>query len=321
MKGSVSALGTSERSRSSLTAAQRDALIRDMYRRRPRNRFARVSALALAAVVVYAWASGTFRLGDLTTERARTNVQRFLNDVRPYPLQGRGWDWSVYVDWLRSVLAGSAPRAVFSTLALSVAAIVLAGGAATVLGLAAARNVATPEPFVPGARPPGAGARFVWGALVFLSRFMLIFLRAIPEYIWAFLLLTLLGVGAWPAVIALAIHNAGILGKLYAEVAENMEPSAPRALRALGARRSQIAFAAIFPHNLGRYLLYFFYRWETCVRDATVLGLLGFVSLGWFIQQARAGARYDDMLHFVLLGSILILAGDLVSSWARRFVR
>ncbi len=135
------------------------------------------------------------------------------------------------------------------------------------------------------------------------------------------MLLTLLGVGAWPAVAALAIHNAGILGKLYAEVAENMEPAASRALRALGAQRSQIAWAAIFPHNLGRYLLYFFYRWETCVREATVLGLLGFVSLGWFIQQARAGVRYDEMLHFVLLGSLLILAGDLISSWARKLAR
>jgi phosphonate transport system permease protein len=301
--------------------AARDAAIGDMRRRRPRSRVARVSAFVLAALVAYAWGSGAFHFSDLTTERARTNVQRFLNDVRPYPLQGRDWDWTVYGNWLRSVLADSAPRALFSTLALAVAAIVLAGAAAIVLSLAAARNVATPEPFVAGARPPSTVARLAWGALVVLSRFVLIFLRAIPEYIWAFLLLTLLGVGAWPAVLALAIHNAGILGKLYADVAENMEPSAPRALRALGARRSQIAFAAIFPNSLGRYLLYFFYRWETCVREATVLGLLGFVSLGWFIQQARAGARYDDMLHFVLLGSLLILAGDVVSSWVRRFVR
>jgi len=301
--------------------AARDAAIADLRRRRPRNRFARVSAGVLVALVVYAWGSGTFHLDYLFTERSQQNVQRFLNDVRPYPLQGRAWSWDVYADWLGSVFAGAAPRAVFSTLALSVAAIVLAGAAAAVIGLVAAQNVATPEPFVAGAHPPSWGSRLAWGALVVLSRLSLIFMRAIPEYVWAFLLLTLLGVGAWPAVVALAIHNAGILGKLYAEIAENMDPAAPRALRALGARRAQIAFIAVFPHNLGRYLLYFFYRWETCMREATVLGLLGFVSLGWYIQQARAGARYDDMVHFVLLGSLLILIGDLVSSWARRFVR
>ena len=67
--------------------------------------------------------------------------------------------------------------------------------------------------------------------------------------------------------------------------------------------------------------MYFFYRWETCVREATVLGLLGFVSLGWYIQQARAGVRYDEMVLFVLLGALLILVGDLVSAAARALIR
>ena len=92
-------------------------------------------------------------------------------------------------------------------------------------------------------------------------------------------------------------------------------------MRALGATRLQLAAVAIFPATLGRFLLYFFYRWETCVREATVLGLLGFISLGWFIEDARARTHYDEMFLFILLGSAIILIGDLLSALARHRIR
>ena len=61
--------------------------------------------------------------------------------------------------------------------------------------------------------------------------------------------------------------------------------------------------------------------WETCVREATVLGLLGFTGLGYFILQAQAAIRWDEMVLWTLLGSMLILAGDLVSALARSAIR
>ena len=93
------------------------------------------------------------------------------------------------------------------------------------------------------------------------------------------------------------------------------------ALRATGAGRLQIALAGILPLSINRFLLYLFYRWETCVREATVLGMLGMASLGYMIMEARAGNRYDEMLFFVLLGVGLVLLGDLVSALVRRAVR
>jgi phosphonate transport system permease protein len=150
---------------------------------------------------------------------------------------------------------------------------------------------------------------------------VLILARSIPEYLWAFLLLTLLGPGAWRAGLALALHNAGILGRLYAEVTENVDPRTPRALRALGASRLGIALTAIWPASLGRFLLFFFYRWETCVREATILGLLGFSGLGFYILQAQAALRWDELALWTLLGSALIIAGDLVSAPTRALVR
>jgi len=148
-----------------------------------------------------------------------------------------------------------------------------------------------------------------------------VFARAVPEYIWAFLLLILLGANAWPAVLALAIHNAGILGKLASEVIEDLDHAPLAALRASGASRSQIAVTAIAPLVFNRTLLFFFYRWETCVRDATILGLLGIVSLGYWIQDARARNHYDEMFLLILIGAALVMISDIVSAIARESVR
>jgi phosphonate transport system permease protein len=299
----------------------RDQAIRELRRARPRSRFLRFSVGALLAITIAAWIHGGFSFGELLTPRSKRNVSRFLEEIKPYPLQGRDWDWGVAAEWVGATLEDKGATAVGSTVAMSVAAIVLASLLAALASLAAARNLACPEPFLPSAARPGALRVWLWRLVVAGTRLFLIFLRAVPEYVWAFLLLNLMGVGPWPAVAALALHNAGILGKLYAEVTENMEPATPRALRGLGATRLQIAVAAVFPINLGRYLLYFFYRWETCVREASVLGLLGFISLGWYIQQGRAAMRYDEMVLFVLLGVVIILCGDLISTLARLAVR
>jgi phosphonate transport system permease protein len=75
------------------------------------------------------------------------------------------------------------------------------------------------------------------------------------------------------------------------------------------------------PLTTGRYLLYLFYRWETCVREATVLGILGIPTLGYFVIDARARQQLDTMLFFVLLASVLVVLGDLASYLARDTVR
>jgi len=207
------------------------------------------------------------------------------------------------------------------TLAMSIAAIVLAGAAGLVAAFPAARTFATPNPFLPGSDRGSVGRRRAWRALFVGTRGVLFFVRSIPEYIWAYLLIGMLGISAWPAVVALALHNTGILGKLDAETIENLSPRPLSALRGAGARRRQVAAFAALPSALSRFLLYFFYRWETCVREATVLGMLGIVSLGHALSEARIRDRYDDMLFYVLMGALLVLIGDLISAVARRAIR
>lgn len=299
----------------------RDQAIRALFRARPRSRFLRASVAALLGLALFAWLGGGLDSGQLFTERSATNFRRFLRGLEPYPLQGKPWDFAVLARWLSDTLQDRGMQAVLATLAISIAAIVLAGIGGAIFGLPAARTVASPEPFLTNARAPSRVARYLWTAALGMIRLLLVFLRAIPVYVWAFVLLGMLGRSAWPAVLALALHNTGILGKLSAEVVENLEPAPLKAMRGLGGSRAQIGFAAILPAALGRFLLYFFYRWETCVREATVLGLLGILSTGYWIRDARARLYYDEMLLFILLGVLIILVGDFVSAVARGLIR
>ncbi len=317
--------------------------VRELRRTRPVDRFARRSVALIALLVAATWLFGVLDLPALARDafvddfatlreesaRAHANVTRFLGEVRPYPLHGRPWDTAVAARWATDLFVEGIPRfdipsgfeAAWRTLAISITAIVMAGLAATLCAFPAARTFATPEPFLPGSDRISALQRRAWRAALLVARGLLVFLRSVPEYVWAYLLIGMLGISAWPAVVALAIHNAGILGKLDAETVENLAPQPLAALRGAGATRRQVAFVGALPAALSRFLLYFFYRWETCVREATVLGMLGIVSLGYALSETRIRQRYDDMLFYILLGTVLVLVGDLVSLVARGLVR
>lgn len=245
------------------------------------------------------------------------NLQRFVGRLSPRVTEADG---SV-LGWFTRLMGEKGLEAMATTLSVAVAAIVLAGLFALPLLWLGARNLARAEPMVAGGKRPGTGRRALWVTQVAGVRGLFVFLRALPEYVLAFVLVVL-GPGAWPAVLALAIHNFGILGRLGSEVVENTDVSPARQARAGGASRTQIAALVLFPQTLSRMLLYFFYRWESCVRESVVLGMLGVATLGYYIQNdARARLRYDEMLLYLMLGAVLVLAGDLVSALVRRWVR
>ena len=292
--------------------------IQALWRGRPRSRFARLSGWVAVALVAAAWSSGEIALGDLFTARRRANLEHFLtHESIPRPLRGRDFDGGTLTEWLAELLAHRGLHASLATLAIAVLAIALAGAFAALAAPWATRTLAKPEPYVHAARQrPIASA--LWSALRGVLRSVFVLMRAIPEYVWAFLLLAALGPNAWPAVLALAVHNAGILGRLGSETLENLDARPLTALRALGASRAQISWAALRPLAFPRALIYFFYRFESCVREATVLGMLGVASLGYWIQDARTRGRYDELLVFVALGSLLILIADATSQVVRR---
>lgn len=293
----------------------------ELYRARPRNLVVRGSLTAMLILIVGVWLSGAFLDPQAFTDQRQENIARFLNELRPYPLQSTTFDASVALTWAHSIMQEKGWNALRITIAISFAAITLAGIFGGLLALPAARNITRSEPFVTNRTTRNRITDLIWSTVVGATRLLLIFLRAIPEYVWAFLLLALLGPTAWPAVLALALHNTGIFGKLAAEVIEDLPAGPLRSMTGMGASRLQVAAFTILPLTLPRLLLFFFYRWETCVREATVLGMLGIVSLGFWIQDARARNFYDEMFFLILLGALMVLLGEVISTWARWYVR
>lgn len=298
------------------------AQVEALRKARPQSRLVRASIAFTILASLGAWFATDIDLGEMFSPRRMANLDRFVaHDLLPASLRGDSFSWPGLWSWSGEEFQRDGARAMLATLCISVLAIVLAALAGAVLGAFGARNLMSAHPFLPHATV-GHGACSHWLDCVGqATRFLCILLRAVPEYIWAYLFLAMLGNSAWPAVLALAIHNSGILGRLAGETVENLPSQPLRALSMAGGTRKDVAIAGVFPMALGRYLLYFFYRFETCVREATVLGMLGVVSLGYYVIEARAHGQYSTMLFLIFLGGLLVMLADIVSDIARRWLQ
>lgn len=245
-------------------------------------------------------------------------LERFLTKITPQPTRQSG-EWQDAIPWAKQLWNDPGREALLNTLSIATAAIILSALLAGLLIPWASRTLANQRPLgIVNGTSPGI-MHILWKACGLLNRLLFLLSRAVPEYIIAYLLIGLLGVSAWPLVFALAIHNFGILGRLWGEVIENQPTSSTRQLIHSGGSRFQTYLHSYLPESFNRFTLYLFYRWETCVREATVLGMLGLVSLGYHIQLSRNFSRaYDEMLFFVLLGAAMIFLGDLGSFFLRR---
>jgi phosphonate transport system permease protein len=125
---------------------------------------------------------------------------------------------------------------------------------------------------------PAAGR---WGALAKgTARAVLNVLRAIPELVWASLIVVAAGLGPFAGTLALAFHTTGVLGRLFAESLENVAPEANEALRRNGVGAVPAFWYSTFPQVLPQLASYTLYRWENNIRAATVLGVVGAGGLG-----------------------------------------
>ncbi|MDH0619351.1 MULTISPECIES: phosphonate ABC transporter, permease protein PhnE [Pseudomonas] len=153
---------------------------------------------------------------------------------------------------------------------------------------------------------PAAG-RFGW-PLRALARLLLNALRAIPELVWAALTVLAAGLGPNAGTLALALHTAGVLGRLFAEALENASPEPAAALRLQGAGQVAAFCYGTLPNLWPQLLAYSLYRWENNIRMASVLGFVGAGGLGQLLyttlslfQEAQASTVIIGMLALVFL--------------------
>jgi phosphonate transport system permease protein len=149
------------------------------------------------------------------------------------------------------------------------------------------------------------------------TRLLLNALRAVPELVWAALLLISAGLGPLAGTLALALHTTGVLGRLFAEAIENAWDGPADALRTQGVGPIRVLLYATLPQVLSQLISYSLYRWENNIRAAAILGVVGAGGLGQLLA-FHMGLFQMGKTATVLSAMLLLVAVVDASSYAIR---
>ncbi|HEY1723123.1 MAG TPA: phosphonate ABC transporter, permease protein PhnE [Magnetospirillaceae bacterium] len=170
------------------------------------------------------------------------------------------------------------------------------------LAILAAANVTPAKPLYYGAR-----------AVIALT-------RAVPDLVWALLFVTAVGLGPFPGVLAQSVHSIGMLGRLFAEVIEDMDMGPVDALRLTGANRAQVFTHAVIPGVLPSLLGIGFYRLDDNLRNSLVLGFVGAGGLGFQLLTAMNLFQYKTVSLLLIVTFVLVMLMERLSAALRRRV-
>ena len=238
-------------------------------------------ALAVAGTLAWAWQGAEMRPVTLWTDRA--NMAEYL----------RGFAQPDFLDW-RAYLAE-----MLVTLQIAVWGTVLALAAAVPCSLVASSNLAP------------------WWVRQPVRRLMDA-LRSINEMVFAMLFISAVGLGPFAGVLAVALHNLGVLTKLFSESVEAIEPGPVEGVRAIGANALEEISYGVLPQVLPHWISCALYRFESNVRSATVVGIVGAGGIGMLLWDAVRGFDYarTSAILLVIVGFVVVL--DLASARLRR---
>ena len=204
---------------------------------------------ALLCLVIASFATIDLQWQAFWSAEAVASMGRFLGEFVPPETSP---------EFIQKVIVGA-----WETLAMSVLGTLLAALLGMLLAIPGSQNRAEARAWT---RTP---VQWVLNAL-----------RAIPELVWASLLLISAGLGPFAGTLALALHTAGVLGRLYAEALENAPTGPAMALKAQGVGSGRVFFYATLPTILPQVMSYTLYRWENNIRAASILGVVGAGGLG-----------------------------------------
>lgn len=144
-------------------------------------------------------------------------------------------------------------------------------------------------------------------------------LRAVPEIVIALVLIFMLGGGPVPAMIAIALHTVGALGKLFSEVNENASLKPVEGLASVGANWTQRMWLGVIPQVAPNYLSYALLRFEINIRASAILGFVGAGGIGYDLRNTMSWGvgKYDEAAAIFLLLFLTIVAVDQLSSLLR----
>ncbi len=259
--------------------------------------------LLVAAFLAWSVAASNVSPGALVSPEALRGLGRLVRGMLPPDVT--------------PAFLGVVAVAVGRTLAIAIAGTVLAFLLAVPLGI-----LATPRLFRPGALAAGRGP---WAVVLYsahlAARATLRVFRAVPDLLWALLFVVAVGLGPRAGALALGVSYAGVLGRMYADLLEDVEPATAEALVASGGRRESLVLFALVPQALPGLVSYSLYSLECAIRSASVLGFVGAGGIGQEFQISMRLFEYGQVSTLLLALLGLMLAGEAVSRLLRRATR
>jgi phosphonate transport system permease protein len=204
--------------------------------------------------------------------------------------------------WWDNTFPQTIVGATIETVQMALAGTFLALLVAFPVGFLAARNT-TPHPWV------YTGVRSVLNLV-----------RTIPDLALGLLFVAAVGLGAFAGTLALFIHTATVLGKLLSESVENIDEGVVDAIRATGAGYTQVLAFAVVPQILPDLISFTLYRFETNIRSASVLGLIGAGGIGYLMNTSFRTFQYQEAAAIVVVLVVLVMVVDYASSCLREWV-
>jgi phosphonate transport system permease protein len=142
--------------------------------------------------------------------------------------------------------------------------------------------------------------------------------RAINELVFAVLFVVAVGLGPFAGTMAIFVHNLGIISKLFSEAVEASDPRPVEGIRATGATHLQEVVYGIIPQVIPLWMSYGLYRFESNVRGATVLGLVGAGGIGQILFESIRGFYYAETAAIMIIVIITVAVVDIVSQQLRK---
>ncbi|QJQ97151.1 MULTISPECIES: ABC transporter permease [Halomonadaceae] len=230
-----------------------------------------------------------------------SNVTRFFtHDIVPAPLR-RGDGLEGLIPWLNELFVNQALPGIWNTLLLTQIALVLTGVVAMALFPLISHHF--------------TGRHLTGRVRGTLGHGVLVVMRSTPEYLLAFILLQLWGPSMLPAVVALALHNGGIIGHLVGRRSNEiaLRQDAPSGM-------DRYAYE-VAPRVYGPFLGLLFYRWEIIMRETAILGILGIATLGFYVDSAIQEIRFDRAMVLILITALLNIGVDILARRLRNRLR
>lgn len=142
--------------------------------------------------------------------------------------------------------------------------------------------------------------------------------RAINEMVFAMLFVVAVGLGPFAGVLALFIHTTGVLAKLFSEAVEAIEPGPIEGVKATGANKLEEIIYGVLPQVMPLWISYSLYRFESNVRSATVVGMVGAGGIGVTLWETIRGFQFQQTCALMVFIIVTVSLLDFMSQRLRK---